>query len=62
VRDGNGVQALTGLNARRSPIGWEIVTLEGELSREVGVSVDLVPRQGLRPLIGQRILREVAPV
>ena len=28
------------------PIGWEIVTLEQELSRELGVRVDLVPRRG----------------
>lgn len=44
------------------PIGWRIVTLEDELSRRLGVKVDLVPRCGLRPRIGQHILAEVAPV
>ena len=44
------------------PIGWEIVTLEQELSRELGVRVDLVPRRGLKPFIGRRILDEVVPV
>ncbi len=44
------------------PIGWEIVTLEDKLSRKLGVRVDLVPRKGLRPFIGRRILGEVVPV
>jgi predicted nucleotidyltransferase len=44
------------------PIGWEIVALEQELSRELGVRVDLVPRQGLKPFTGRRILDEVVPV
>ena len=44
------------------PIGWEIVTLEDELSRKLGVRVDLVPRQGLRPFIGRRILERSVPV
>ena len=43
-------------------IGWEIVTLEQELSRELGLRVDLVPRQGPKPFIGRRILDEVVPV
>ncbi len=44
------------------PIGWEIVALEQELSRELGVRVDFVPRKGLKPFIGRRILDEVVPV
>ena len=44
------------------PIGWQIVTLEDELSERLGVKVDLVPRRGLRPRIGARILEEVVPV
>jgi predicted nucleotidyltransferase len=44
------------------PIGWRIVTLEDELSARLGVKVDLVPRRGLRPRIGERILAEVVPV
>jgi predicted nucleotidyltransferase len=44
------------------PIGWRIVTLEDELSERLGIKVDLVPRRGLRPRIGERILAEVVPV
>jgi uncharacterized protein len=44
------------------PIGWRIVTLEDELSRRLDVKVDLVPRRGLRPRVGERILAEVEPV
>jgi predicted nucleotidyltransferase len=44
------------------PIGWEIVTLEDELSRRLGIKVDLVPRRGLRPRTGERIRREVLPI
>lgn len=44
------------------PIGWQIVTLEDELSQRLGVKVDLVPRRGLRPRIEERILAEVVPV
>ena len=44
------------------PIGWQIVTLEDELTARLGVKVDLVPRRGLRPRIGARILAEVVPV
>lgn len=44
------------------PIGWRIATLEDELSQRLGMKVDLVPRRGLKPRIGQRILAEVVPV
>jgi hypothetical protein len=44
------------------PIGWQIVTLEDELSERLGVKVDLVPRRGLRPRLGARILAEAVPV
>lgn len=44
------------------PIGWQIVTLEDELSQRLGLRVDLVPRRGLRPRIEERILAEVVPV
>lgn len=36
--------------------------IEREISREIGVSVDLVPRRGLKPRIGQRVLSEMVPV
>lgn len=38
---------------------WDI---EREISREIGVSVDLVPRRGLKPRIGRRVLAETVPV
>ena len=44
------------------PIGWQIVTLEDELSERLGVKVDLVPRRALRPHIGARVLAEAMPV
>ncbi len=44
------------------PIGWQIVTLEDELSERLGVKVDLVPRRGLRPRIRARILAEAVLV
>jgi predicted nucleotidyltransferase len=44
------------------PIGWQIVTLEDELSACLGIKVDLVARRGLRPRIGARILAEAVPV
>jgi predicted nucleotidyltransferase len=44
------------------PIGWRIVTLEDEFSARLGLKVDLVPRRGLRPRIGERILAEVVPL
>jgi uncharacterized protein len=44
------------------PIGWQIVTLEDELSERLEAKVDLVPRRGLRPPIGERILAELVPV
>lgn len=44
------------------PIGWQIVTLEDELSARLGVKVDLVPRRALRPHLGARILAEAVPV
>ena len=44
------------------PIGWQVVTLEDELSERLGVKVDLVPRRALRPHIGARVLAEAMPV
>ena len=42
------------------PMGFfKFLELEGELSRLLGVKVDLVTKDALRPNIGQRILKEV---
>jgi uncharacterized protein len=38
------------------------IELEQHLSDTLGVKVDLVMRDGLKPAIGQHILREVMPV
>jgi predicted nucleotidyltransferase len=38
------------------------IELENELSDELGVKVDLVMREALKPRIGERILEEVVPV
>jgi predicted nucleotidyltransferase len=37
----------------------EFVGIEDELSEHLGIKVDLVMKSGLKPRIGQRILREV---
>lgn len=37
----------------------EFIGIEDELSERLGVKVDLVMKTGLKPRIGQRILREV---
>ena len=37
----------------------EFVGIEDELSERLGIRVDLVMKSGLKPRIGQRILREV---
>jgi predicted nucleotidyltransferase len=37
----------------------EFVGIEDELSDHLGIKVDLVMKSGLKPRIGQRILREV---
>ena len=40
----------------------EFLSFEHELSDALGVKVDLVMRDALKPVIGQQILREVVPV
>lgn len=37
----------------------EFVGIEDELSEHLGIKVDLVMKSGLKPRLGQRILREV---
>ncbi len=39
-----------------------LIELENYLSDQLGVKVDLVPRNALKPRIGERVLREVVPV
>lgn len=46
----------------RVPSLIEFLTLERELSEALGVRVDLVMKDSLKPVIGQHILREVVPV
>ena len=42
-----------------TPSLFEIIELEGHLSDLLGVKVDLVMKNTLKPLIGRRILSEV---
>lgn len=44
------------------PTLFEFVRLQRRLSELTAVEVDLVMKSGLKPTLGQRILREVAPV
>jgi uncharacterized protein len=44
------------------PIGWEIVTLEDELAECLGLPVELVLEESLRPHIGAAVRREVQRV
>jgi predicted nucleotidyltransferase len=44
------------------PVGFEIVALEDEIERRLGLPVDLVMRGSLRRRIGRRILDEVQAV
>lgn len=40
----------------------KLIEMENYLSDLLGVKVDLVMREALRPRIGERILKEVAPI
>jgi uncharacterized protein len=44
------------------PSLFEFIRLESQLSELLGVKVDLVMKDALKPVIGQRILREVQAV
>ena len=44
------------------PSLFEFIRLENHLSDTLGVKVDLVMKDALKPVIGQRILREVEAV
>lgn len=41
---------------------FQYVELQLELSEALGLTVDLVERRGLKPLIGKQILQEMIPV
>ena len=41
---------------------FEFIGLENELSDSLGVRVDLVEKGGLKPAIGQNVLREAVPI
>jgi len=47
---------------RESPTLLGFIALENHLSDLLGVKVDLVMKDSLKPKIGQRILREAIPV
>ena len=46
----------------REPTLFAFVRLENRLSRELGLKVDLVMKNALKPAIGDHILREVIPI
>ncbi len=45
-----------------APSLLHLIELENYLSDQLGVKVDLVPREALKPRIGECVLREVVPV
>lgn len=45
-----------------TPSLLRLIELENYLSDRLGVKVDLVPREALKPRIGEQVLREVVPV
>jgi predicted nucleotidyltransferase len=47
---------------REPPSLLQFIQLEGELSETLGVKVDLVMREALKPRIGERILKEMVTV
>lgn len=46
----------------RVPGMFRFLELERELSRVLGIPVDLVQKEAMKPAIGKHILREVQPV
>ena len=47
---------------KEAPSLFEFIRLEHQLSDLLGVKVDLVMKDSLKPAIGKRILQEVVPV
>ncbi len=47
---------------RKAPSILKFIRLENHLSDVLGVKVDLVLKDSLKPAIGERILREAEPV
>jgi len=46
----------------RSPTLFKFVALENYLGDQLGIKVDLVMKDSLKPAIGQRILAEAQPI
>lgn len=46
----------------KTPSLFQFIRLENYLSKLVGIKVDLVMKDSLKPAIGKRILEEVVPV
>jgi len=46
----------------RDPTLFSFIRLENRLSSELGLKVDLVMKDALKPTIGRHILREVIPI
>ena len=58
--DGSDLDVL--VEFRETPSLLNLIDLENYLSDLLGIKVDLVMRQALKPRIAQRILKEVVPV
>ena len=59
-RSGSDVDVLVEFN--QTPSLLQFLALEHELTDALGVRVDLVMKDALKPAIGRHILREVVPV
>jgi uncharacterized protein len=59
-REGSDLDLL--ITFRKPPSLIEFVELENYLSDLLGVKVDLVMKNALKPRIGTRVLREVVPL
>ena len=59
-REGSDLDLL--ITFSQVPSLFQFVALENHLSDELGIKVDLVMKDSLKPMIGKRILEEAQPV
>jgi predicted nucleotidyltransferase len=59
-KEGSDLDLLVSFNT--VPTLFQFVELENYLSDELGIKVDLVMKDSLKPAIGKRILEEAEPV
>lgn len=56
------LDVLVEFEERRTPSLFEFIALEQHLTDLLGVKVDLVEKEALKPRIGERILAEAVPI